>query len=123
MGKKVAEGTITIKDIAFKCGVSISTVSNVLNGKKNKVSDEIAKKILSVIDETGYKPNYLAKNLRSLSTKTIGVIAEDLIVFSASSMIEGVMRVCEERGYNEIIEKLYFSQHYNPFLRKWTHSM
>lgn len=100
------EKTVTIKDIANACGVSISTVSNVINGKNTKASKEVAEKVNKVIKETGYKPNYLAKNLRANSTKTIGVIAEDLIVFSASSMIEGIMDVCEKEGYNVVIENM-----------------
>ena len=51
MAKKKIDGSITIKDIAAACGVSISTVSNVLNGKSNKVSKEVTSKILSVVEE------------------------------------------------------------------------
>jgi len=101
-----SKASITIKDIADMCDVSISTVSNVINGKNNKVSPEVAQKIRDTVEKTGYKPNYLAKNLRAASTKTIGIIAEDLVIFSASPMIEGVMNCCEENGYNVIIENL-----------------
>lgn len=105
MAKK-ASGTVTIKDIAQACDVSISTVSNVLNGKSNKVSDEIAQRIKDEVERTGYRPSYLARSLRATSTKTIGVIAEDLIVFSTPSIIEGIMSFCEERGYNVVIENM-----------------
>lgn len=101
-----SNSTVTIKDVAQMCGVSISTVSNVLNGKTKKVSAEVYNKVYEAVEKTGYKPNYLAKNLRASSTKTIGVIAEDLIVFSTASMIEGVMNACEERGYDVVIENL-----------------
>ena len=101
-----SSGTVTIKDIARACGVSISTVSNVLNGKSNKVSDEIAGKINAEVVRTGYRPSYLARNLRATSTKTIGVIAEDLIMFSTPSMIEGIMSSCEEHSYNVVIENM-----------------
>ena len=70
MPRKTTENSITIMDIAARCGVSISTVSNVLNGRTNKVSAEVYQKIMTVVKETGYKPNYLAKNLRATSTKT-----------------------------------------------------
>ncbi|MCR4586910.1 MAG: LacI family transcriptional regulator [Lachnospiraceae bacterium] len=106
MARKKQENIVTIKDIAASCGVSISTVSNVLNRKKNKVSEEVATKILAEVERTGYRPNYLARNLRSISTKTIGIVAEDLVVFSSSSMIEGAMNCCEEQGYNVIIENM-----------------
>ncbi|MCR5033026.1 MAG: LacI family transcriptional regulator [Lachnospiraceae bacterium] len=105
MGSRRSD-TVTIKDIALSCGVSISTVSNVLNGKTKKVSEEIADKIRKEVARTGYRPNYLAKNLRANSTKTIGVIAEDLIVFSSPSMIEGIMSCCEDKGYTVVIENM-----------------
>ena len=104
MAKRLSNGSITIKDIAAECGVSVSTVSNALNGKLNKVSKDVYDRILSVVEEKGYKPNYLAKNLRSLTTKTIGVIVEDLILFSTAPIVEGIMDRAEELGYNVVIE-------------------
>lgn len=106
MAKKGTDNNITIKDIASLCDVSISTVSNVLNGKTNKVSADVCKKVLETIEKTNYRPNYLAKNLRAISTKTIGVIAEDLVIFTATPMIEGLMNACEEKGYNVVIENM-----------------
>lgn len=105
MGKH-SENVVTIKDIAARCGVSISTVSNVLNGKTKKVSKEVADKIHEVVEQTGYRPNVLAKSLRATSTKTIGVIVEDLILFSTSPIIEGIMQCCEEQGYSVVIENM-----------------
>ena len=49
------KGTITIKDVAKKAGVSISTVSRVINNSK-PVTDEVKQKVLDVIKETGYIP-------------------------------------------------------------------
>ena len=106
MVRKDMENSITIKDIAAKCGVSISTVSNVLNGRTNKVSSEVYQRIMDVVKETGYKPNYLAKKLRASSTKTIGVIVEDLILFSTAPIIEGLMKKAEEKGYDVVIENM-----------------
>lgn len=99
-------GTVTIKDIAAMCNVSISTVSNVLNGKTKKVGPDVCKKVFEAVERTGYRPNYLAKGLRAASTKTIGIIAEDLILFSVPSIIEGIMNACEEQGYNIVIENM-----------------
>lgn len=106
MARRVMENSITIKDIAARCGVSIATVSNVLNGRTNKVSEEVYKRIMAVVEETGYKPNYLAKNLRAISTKTIGVIVEDLMLFSTSPIVEGLMKRAEELGYSVVIENM-----------------
>lgn len=118
MQKKGADSSITIKDIAAACGVSISTVSNVLNGKTNKVSKEVTNKIMSVVEETGYKPNYLAKNLRATSTKTIGVIVEDLMQFSTSPIIEGLMQQAEEMNYSVVIENMRL---FGRWSDKWMH--
>lgn len=120
MGKTKAEGAVTIKDIAAMCGVSISTVSNVLNGKNNKVSDDVATRIKATVESVGYKPNYLAKSLRAVSTKTIGVIVEDLIVFSSASIIEGLMSACEEHGYNVVIENMRLNGRWHG---KWMHDL
>lgn len=106
MSKSKTEDNVTIKDIARMCNVSISTVSNVLNGKNNKVSTEVAARVKETVDRVGYKPNYLAKNLRAVCSRTIGVIVEDLIAFSSASMIEGLMNCCEEHGYSVVIENM-----------------
>lgn len=116
--KKNNDNSVTIKDIAAICGVSISTVSNVLNGKKSKVSQELSQKIHQVVEETGYRPNYLAKNLRAQSTRTIGVIAEDLVTFSTSPMIEGLMQYCEEKGYDVVVENMRLFGRWDD---KWMH--
>lgn len=118
MAKSKAEGTVTIKDIAAMCGVSISTVSNVLNGKTNKVSEDVSIRIRETVEKVGYKPNYLAKSLRAVSTKTIGVIVEDLIVFSSAAIIEGLMNCCDEHGYNVVIENMRLNGRWHG---KWMH--
>ncbi len=118
MQKRSPDNSITIKDIAALCGVSISTVSNVLNGRTNKVSKEVTDKILSAMKETGYKPNYLAKNLRASSTKTIGVIVEDLNIFTTSPIIEGLMRKTELAGYSVVIENMRL---FGRWSDKWMH--
>lgn len=96
---------MTIKEIAQMCNVSIATVSNVINGK-NKAGDETTRKILEVIRETGYQPSYIAKSLRSQSTKMIGVIVEDLILFSSADLVDGIMECCEANGYKIILQNL-----------------
>lgn len=96
---------MTIKEIAKICNVSTATVSNVINGK-NKSSNETTKKIMDVIRESGYQPSYLAKNLRSKRTRTIGIIVEDLMLFNIPAIIEGIMKCCEKNEYKIILENL-----------------
>lgn len=46
---------VTLKEIAQHCGVSVTTVSNIVNGKPKKVGEETRKKVLDAIDELGYR--------------------------------------------------------------------
>ena len=96
---------ITVKEIARRCGVSATTVSNILNGKP-KVSEETRQRVLDVIRETGYQPNYIAQGLRNRKTRMIGIIAEDIAQFSTPPIIEGMMEFFESRGYRTIVQNL-----------------
>ncbi len=96
---------VTLKEIAEACGVSPTTVSNVINGKA-KTSEETKQRIMQVIDETGYKPNVIAQGLRSKRSKTIAIIAEDLAQFSSPAIIESIMETCEHQDYRVIVHNL-----------------
>ncbi len=65
---------VTLKDIAAEAGVSIMTVSNVINGKTAKVSEENRRKINELIEKYHYVPNLSARSLSAKSSKIIGVI-------------------------------------------------
>lgn len=70
----------TLKDIAKKTGVSISTVSRVLHddSKKYKISDETTARIKSVAKDLGYRVNALARGLRQQKTSEIGIVVPDI---------------------------------------------
>ena len=65
---------MNIREIAKRAGVSTATVSNVLNGKLSKVSDETKEKIESIIKATGYKPNVMARSLVKKESRLIGLV-------------------------------------------------
>ena len=71
---------VSISDIARKAGVSVSTVSFVMNDKavKMRISREVIEKVENVAREMGYRPNQLARGLRTGKTKTIGLIVENI---------------------------------------------
>lgn len=96
---------VTLKEVADICHVSATTVSNVINGKA-KTSEETKNRILQVIKETGYKPNYMAKGLRNKKTRTIAIVAEDIEQFTSPTMIESIMARCEEDGYRALVHNL-----------------
>ena len=109
---------ITLKEIAEKCSVSITTVSNILNGKSN-VSEETKKRDLEVVKETGYRPNYMARGLRAAKTNSVGIIIDDLTEFSSTGIIDGIMSYFDEHKYKAILENLRF---YSKWGTKWYHN-
>jgi LacI family transcriptional regulator len=71
---------ISIKDIALEVGVSTTTVSFVLNGKakEKRISDDLNDRILKAAARLNYRPNQVARGLRTGQTHTIGLIVEDI---------------------------------------------
>ncbi len=109
---------VTLKEIAEKCSVSITTVSNILNGKSN-VSNTTKERVLKVIKETGYRPNYMARGLRAAKTNSVGIIIDDLTEFSSTGIIDGIMSYFDEHKYKAILENLRF---YSKWGTKWYHN-
>ncbi len=94
-----------MKDIAKYAGVSVATVSKVLNGLGG-ISQETKENILSIAKELNYRPNLYARNLKTRQSKTIGIITEDITVFNSPPIIDGIGAYCEERGYHYLLENL-----------------
>ena len=93
---------MTIYDISKKAGVSIATVSRVLNGSTN-VKPRTRKKVMDIIEQYGYKPNAFARGLGLNSMKTIGILcadASDLYLAKAIYYIEQNLR---ENGYHSVL--------------------
>lgn len=93
---------VTLKEVAQTCGVSVATVSNILNGKP-KVSEATKQRVLEVVKQTGYQPNYFAQGMRKQKTEMIGIITEDLNEFSSTPIVEAIMAYCEDNGYRTIL--------------------
>ena len=93
---------VTIKEIAEICGVSATTVSNVLNGKA-KASEETRQKILKAVEEYGYTPNAIAQGLRNRRSKVIAVISEDIAQFTSPAIIESIVEICENCDYRVVV--------------------
>lgn len=85
--------TITIKDVAKLSGVSISTVSRVLNAPES-VKTEKREKVLKAIKQLNYHPNALARGLIYKRTKSIGVLIPDI----SNPFVAGVIRGMEDEG-------------------------
>lgn len=95
--------TPTIKDIAHEVGVSETTISRYLNGKYEYMSEKTKKKIEEIIKEMNYRPNHMARTLKSQKSKMIGAVIADISNPFSSITIKGLSDRCEELGYTLLI--------------------
>jgi LacI family transcriptional regulator, fructose operon transcriptional repressor len=84
----------SIKDVADTAGVSIATVSRVLTDKPH-VSDELRQRVMSAVDSLGYRPNRIARSLRTQQSATIGLVVSDI----RNPYFTAVSRVVEDMAY------------------------
>ena len=87
----------TITDVARTAGVSISTVSRVLNDSV-PVSDELRAKVQAAVEELKYQPNILAQNLRRGATATVGVISPSSSGPFFAEVVRGIENECFRKG-------------------------
>lgn len=93
---------ITIRDIARECGVSVATVSRVIN-QNGRFSKETEQRVRETIDRHHYQPNQLAKGLRASKTDAIGIIVPDIANEFFANIILTMQTTFFESGYATII--------------------
>lgn len=86
---------VTIKDVARRAGVSITTVSHVINQTRT-VSGPLRDQVLQAMQELGYRPNTLARGLRRGETSTIGLVIPD----NSNPYFAELARLIEDQGFN-----------------------
>lgn len=95
---------VSLKDIAAKVGVSTALVSYVLNNKREgRISKEIAGKIREVAEKMHYRPNQIAKSLKTNKTLTIGLIVADIANPFSSQLARIIEDEAELNNYSVII--------------------
>lgn len=87
----------TMVDVARIAGVSISTVSHVLNGTRN-VEKDTRKRVLKAIEATGYRQDSLARAMRRSRTDSIGLVVSEAGEPAFAEMVHGVEHAAAERG-------------------------
>jgi LacI family transcriptional regulator len=92
----------TIVDVARRSGVSKSTVSNVIRDASN-VSEATRRRVLAAVDELGYRPNALARQLVQQRTSTIGVVVGDLSNPIYSELVKLLEQHALARGYTTMV--------------------
>lgn len=113
---------VTIRDIAKASGVSISSVSNVINGKDNKLNPLTKERILAVMKELKYEPDFTAQCLSSGKSKLIGII---MPISEATENVKenpfyfefmlGVESVATNSGYDVLISGIVRERGYRDF--------
>lgn len=94
---------VTIRDVARYADVSMSTVSQILNGKANRFSNDTCQKVLYARDALGYVPDFNARNLITNSVKTIGVIVPDIGNPFFSTFIKSIELLAMEQNCISLI--------------------
>ena len=93
---------MNIYDIAKKAGVSVATVSRVINGSKS-VSKQSHKKVMDVINEEKYVPNIFARSLSSTSSKTIGILCPMISDINHVKLVSILEHLLREAGYDILL--------------------
>lgn len=98
--------TITLKDVANKAGVGVGTASRVLNNQAH-VSEDKRERVLKAIEELHYKPDAIARSLKTKSTKNIGVILNDITNPFYSELFRGLEQEAKDSGYSIVFIDLF----------------
>ena len=116
----------TLKDIADRAGVSMMTVSNVINGKSSRVSAQTTEKINAIIKECGYVPNLTARSLTRKNSNIIGVIisvdSQDENYLEnpyVSTMIGIIEKELGKNGYYMMFRSVTKEKDMSQFLKNW----
>lgn len=94
--------TVTIYDVAREAGVSMATVSRVVNNNPN-VKPQTRKKVYEAIERLGYRPNAVARGLASKKTTTVGVVIPDIANANYAEVARGIEDIANMYHYNIIL--------------------
>ena len=92
---------MTIRDVAARAGVSVATVSKVINARYGVAAATVAR-VQAVIDELGYEASLVARSLRNHRTNVIGILVSDIEPFSAE-LLKGAAKAIKGTGYELVV--------------------
>ncbi len=93
---------VTMRDVAEKAGVSIKTVSRVVNNQ-SEISEETRQRVQAVIEELGYRPNLIARGLVTQRSYTIGLVFPDITNPFFPDVARGVQDAARAKDYNTLL--------------------
>lgn len=94
---------VTIRSVAAEAGVSITTVSNVLNGRHEQMAAETRSRVLAAMARLGYRPNQVAQSLVTSRTATVGLIVGDPTNSLYPPVTIGAEAACRAAGYSLLL--------------------
>lgn len=102
MSSDLPNAKATVRAVADRAGVAISSVSRVLNNHPD-VSEDMRWRVMAAAEELGYQPNLLAQGLRSGSTRTIGFVVRDIANPLFGDIVKGAEAVLRDAGYSTLL--------------------
>ena len=96
--------SVTIKDVSNHAGVSIKTVSRVINNEEN-VAEATKSKVLASVEKLGFKPNKSAQSLRSKRSYMIALLYDNPNKSYLADIQNGILQVCKKTGYNLVLQE------------------
>jgi LacI family transcriptional regulator len=106
---------VTITDIARRCGVSVQTVSRVVNDRRD-VSPSTREAVQTAIAESGYQPSAVARGLVQQRSSVLGAVVGRLLYPSVCEILDGVAQECQERGYGLLLSEVVDVTSFDPVL-------
>ena len=92
---------MTIKEIANLAGVSISTVSKVINNKAQNINPETCNRVLKIVKEYNYTPYATVKNISNAKRFLLGVLLRT--TSQTNLLLNGILQAAQEQGYNILL--------------------
>ncbi|MGX7827860.1 LacI family DNA-binding transcriptional regulator [Actinokineospora sp. 24-640] len=117
---------VTLKDIAEAAGVSMMTVSNVVNGNHARVSAETIARVRRIVAERGYVPSASARSLAARTSRLVGLLVpaadEDILTLSPhnTAILGQVERELRKRGYHLMLRGIAAQAEITEALRSWS---
>jgi LacI family transcriptional regulator len=91
-------GPARLSEVADRAGVSLATAARVLNGSDRTVRERLRERVLAAAAELGYRANLHAQAIARGASNIVGLVVHDLADPYSSTIADGVMRQCEQRG-------------------------
>lgn len=98
----MAHGAVTIIDVALAAGVSKSAAARVL-AQTGSTSEKTRRKVLDAAEQLGYRPNQLARAMKSGSTNTIGIVVPDVAIPFFSAVLRGLADTARSAGFEVLV--------------------